>query len=139
MEADLGEWPEEALPSGLWKCHNLKTLSCHGSKKVLFFTIIPIAVLAFSKRSHHRPQLTSLSPAIGRMKKLQELNADNCSRLRFLPFEITHTLIPQYRHKLSFPAGEREAQSLPDLPRFPAGTPVHALAHAHSALVRAIT
>ena len=57
MEADLGEWPEEALPSGLWKCHNLKTLSCHGSKKVLFFTITTTTVvLVFFKRSHHRPR-----------------------------------------------------------------------------------
>lgn len=56
VEADLGEWPEEALPSGLWKCHNLKMLSCHGSKKVLFF-FFTITIIVFSKNSHHdRPR-----------------------------------------------------------------------------------
>jgi hypothetical protein len=53
VEADLGEWPEEALPSGLWKCHNLKSLSCHGSKKVFFIIVV---VLMFFKRSQHRPR-----------------------------------------------------------------------------------
>lgn len=97
VEVDLGEWPDADLPSGLWKCPNLRELSCQGSQLI-----------------------TSVSPAIGRMKHLTTLQAGRCSRLRFLPFEITHTLLPQYRHKLSFPTEEREAQPLPELPCFPA-------------------
>jgi hypothetical protein len=125
------------LPSGLWKCPNLRELSCQGSQLVH----LPRDILVHCKCMSHAheaacTQITSVSPAIGRMKHLTSLQAGLCRRLRFLPFEITHTLIPQYRHKLSFPAGEREAQSLPDLPRFPAGTPVHALAHALSTRAR---
>ena len=54
------------------------------------------------------------------MKRLQELNAGNCSRLRFLPFEITHTVLPQKRHLLTFTTDDTKDWLAP-LPRFPTG------------------